>query len=140
MNTFEHFKYPNLIREHHLDGFGHVNNATYLQLMEEARWDIVSPKGFSFYDVQKKKMGPTILEIQLKFIKELRLREQIIIHTQGIEYPGKVGTLRQWITNSKDETCTEATFKFGLFDITERKLIRPTPDWLAALGAPPQEK
>ncbi len=26
------------IRNYHLDGYGHVNNARYLELMEEARW------------------------------------------------------------------------------------------------------
>ncbi len=135
MSSFEHFQYPLVIKEHHLDGFGHVNNATYLQILEEARWEIVSPKGFSFYDVQKKKVGPTILEIQIRFMKELRLRESVTIHTQGIDYPGKVGTLRQWITNSKQETCTDALLKVGLFDVTERKLIKPTPEWLDAIGA-----
>ena len=33
------FTYPLLIKETYLDTFGHVNNATYLTLFEEARWD-----------------------------------------------------------------------------------------------------
>lgn len=31
-------EYPVVIREHHLDTFGHVNNAAYLDILEEARW------------------------------------------------------------------------------------------------------
>ena len=30
------FEFEVLIREHHLDSYGHVNNATYLALYEEA--------------------------------------------------------------------------------------------------------
>ncbi|BBI61564.1 hypothetical protein HSBAA_28700 [Vreelandella sulfidaeris] len=27
------------VRGYHLDGYGHVNNARYLEFMEEGRWD-----------------------------------------------------------------------------------------------------
>lgn len=30
------FTYPMLIKESHLDSFGHMNNATYLELFENA--------------------------------------------------------------------------------------------------------
>lgn len=26
------------VRNYHLDGYGHVNNARYLEFLEEARW------------------------------------------------------------------------------------------------------
>ena len=40
------FRYPLTILEKHLDSFGHVNNATYLHLYEEARWDFITKRGF----------------------------------------------------------------------------------------------
>lgn len=33
------------IRGHHLDFYGHVNNARYLKLLEEARWRMVEDSG-----------------------------------------------------------------------------------------------
>ena len=42
MNLNEVFEYELVIKECHLDSFGHVNNAIYVQLYEEARWDFIT--------------------------------------------------------------------------------------------------
>ena len=72
------------IKEHHLDTFGHVNNAIYLQLFEEARWQIITERGYGMAEIMKLRQGPVVLEIQIKFIKELKLREVIQINFQKI--------------------------------------------------------
>ena len=36
------YEYEKTILEQHLDTFGHVNNAAYLVLYEEARWDFIT--------------------------------------------------------------------------------------------------
>ena len=33
-----------------------------------------------------------------------------------------------------DTIACEATFSFGLFDMVQRKLISPTPEWNKAIG------
>ena len=38
--------YQLVIREQHLDTFGHVNNAKYLEILEEARWDLITGNGY----------------------------------------------------------------------------------------------
>jgi acyl-CoA thioester hydrolase len=128
------FEYPVLIRETHLDLFGHVNNAVYLELFEEARWDIVSPRGFSVETIQATGHGPVVLEIKIKFIRELRVREKIVIRTWCASYTGKVGTLIQVMMNERGEEACRAEFVYGLFDLNKRRLIAPTPEWLAAIG------
>lgn len=125
--------YPLIIKEMHLDTFGHVNNATYLALLEEARWDLITKNGYGLRKIQETGVGPTILEINLKFLKELRLREEVIIQTQLISYKEKIGTLSQKIVRV-DEVCCEAIIVMGLFSLKERKLILPTPEWLNAVG------
>ncbi|EGZ51078.1 acyl-CoA thioesterase [Neisseria wadsworthii] len=35
------------VRSYHLDGYGHVNNARYLEFLEEARWAFFEQKGLS---------------------------------------------------------------------------------------------
>jgi YbgC/YbaW family acyl-CoA thioester hydrolase len=126
--------YSVLIRESHLDTFGHVNNATYLALFEEARWDLVTANGFGLKEVQIAKQGPVILEVNLKFIKELKLRETITITTELLGYQGKIGKLKQQMLKADGEVASEATFVFGLFDLKERKLIPPTDQWKKAIG------
>ena len=86
MNPHPVHRYPIVIREHHLDSFGHVNNATYLELLEEARWESITERGYGFEKIRETGQGPTILEIHLLFTQELRLRESVVIHTQLITY------------------------------------------------------
>lgn len=126
-------KYEIVIREHHLDTFGHVNNATYLQLYEEARWEFIFEGGYGLEKVKSSGKGPVILELKLRFIKELRLREKITIHSQTTGYKSKIGRIKQWITNEKGEVCSDIEMKMGLFDTQKRKLILPTEEWIKAI-------
>jgi acyl-CoA thioester hydrolase len=127
-------EYDLLIQEQHLDTFGHVNNATYLQLLEQARWDLVTRNGYGLDEVHRLKIGPTILEIRLRFKRELRNRQRVTVRSWVESYTGKVGKLVQHIVDEAGDLCCEAVFTVGLFDLTARKLIPPTPEWLAALG------
>lgn len=131
---FEIFEYPLLIIERHLDTFGHVNNATYLQILEEARWELITARGYGLQKIRDSGLGPTILDCNIRFMKELRLRQNIIIKTQTLSAEGKIGKLSQWIYNDQNDLCCEATFTIGLFDVKGRKLVPPTPEWLHAIG------
>lgn len=134
MPEYNVFRYSLLIREHHLDTFGHVNNATYLQLLEEARWEFLTSQGFDLNTIQELQVGPIVLECQIKFLKELVLRQPIVIESQVLSYEKKIGILRQDIFDEKSIVCCQAQFTFGLFDMTARKLLLPTALWLKAIG------
>ena len=127
------FSYPLMIKETHLDTFGHVNNAVYLTLFEEARWELITQNGFGMNEIKKTGLGPTIMQVKLDYLRELRLRDQIIIETHLISYEKKVGKLMQKMIRGSDVCCT-AEFVFGLFSVAERKLVLPTPEWLKAVG------
>ena len=127
------FTYPLVIKESYLDFLGHVNNAMYLTLLEEARWDLVTKNGYGLKKIQETGLSPVILEIKLSFFKELRLREEVIIETQLISYEKMVGKLLQKIVRAGEICCT-AEFTMGLFDLKERKLVPPTKEWLSAIG------
>ena len=134
MTTYALHRYPITIRESHLDTFGHVNNATYLELFEEARWELITSKGYGMETIRSTGLGPVILDITIKFRKELRLRAEVIIETQTTAYGSKIGKLRQQMVSSDGTVFCEADFTVGLFDLTSRKLVPPTPEWLTAVG------
>src|SRR5579863_3711177 len=117
------YEYPLVIREAHLDTFGHVNNATYLAILEEARWELITRNGYGLDEVARRRVGPTILEINLKFQRELRNRQQITILTWMDSYVGKIGKVVQQIVDPDSNLCCEALFTIGLFDLAARKLI-----------------
>ena len=127
------FSYTLRIQKNHLDMFGHVNNAVYLKLFEEARWDLISNNGYGIEKIQESGLGPTILEITIRFLKELRLDETIVIKTHVISQPKKIMRLSQTMYRG-DELCCEAVITMALFDLKKRKLIMPTQEWLHAIG------
>jgi acyl-CoA thioester hydrolase len=127
------FRFQLIVRESHLDTFGHVNNATYLQMFEDARWELITRNGYDLNYVKKVQKGPVILEVNLKYLREIQLREKITITVRLVEYSKKIGILEQKLINEKGEVACEAKFTFGLFDMVSRKLISPTPEWRAAI-------
>jgi thioesterase-3 len=131
--------YNLLIEEQHLDTFGHVNNATYLQILEQARWDLITNNGYGLDEVHRLKIGPTILAVELRFKRELRNRQRITIRSWVESYSGKVGKFAQHILDEAGNVCCEAVFTIGLFDLTARKLIPATPEWVKALGLSPED-
>jgi YbgC/YbaW family acyl-CoA thioester hydrolase len=111
-----------------------VVNATYLKIYEEARWELITKNNYGLRQVQEIKQGPVIMEVNLKFIKELKLRETITVKTEMVDYPGKIGHLKQQMIKANGEIASEAIFTFGLFDLIARKLIEPTDAWKNAIG------
>jgi acyl-CoA thioester hydrolase len=128
------YDYKILIRESHLDTFGHVNNAVYLTLFEEARWEFITKNGYGLRRIQETKQGPVILDVTIKFLKELRLREEIVIRSETVNYNGKVGQIKQVMLKPDGAVACEAYFTFGLFDTQARRLIDPTDEWKKAVG------
>ncbi len=122
---------PILIRETFLDSFGHVNHAKYLTLFEDARWDLITNSGYGLKKILETGIGPTVLGINVNFMRELRVRDEVIIVSHLISYEKKIGKLEQKMLRG-DEVCCTAEVTFGLFSLKERKLVLPTPEWKQA--------
>ena len=129
------FEYKTKILESHLDSFGHVNNANYLKLFEEARWDFITKNGHGLDYVLEKKVGPIILDINLRFKHELKNRDEIHITSQVIEVKNsKIYVIEQKMMREDGKLAAHALFTAGFFDLAERKLIAPETSWVRALG------
>ena len=123
-----------VISEAHLDSFGHVNNARYLELLEQARWDLITERGFGIDTIRRTHTGPTILEITIRFMRELSPRDVVTIRTELLSYEKKIGKLQQQMLKADGTVACEAVFTIGLFDLERRRLIEPTPAWAYAVG------
>lgn len=129
------FEYQVLIREMHLDSFGHVNNAAYVMLYEEARWDFITKNGCGLDYILKNQVGPVILDLNVRFKRELNNRELITITSKTVEQiSSKIMVLDQAMINSQGKIASEAKFTVGFFDMKTRKLIDANPEWLKAIG------
>lgn len=131
-----------IIHEGHLDTFGHVNNATYLQLFEQARWDWITGGGYGFREIQERKQGPVILDCKIQFRREVSNRQPIRIRSWIETLGPKVATVRQDLALDvadvdaprRSEVCCAATFTMAFFDLAARRIIEPTDEWLQAFG------
>ena len=131
----EIFEYKVEIRENHLDSFGHVNNAVYVQLYEEARWDFITKNGFGLDRIQKDQVGPVLLDLKVRFKREIKNREMILITSQSIEVVSpKIMVLEQKMIKADGKVASEAIFTVGFFDMKQRKLIDASADWMRAVG------
>lgn len=127
------FRYEVTIKEHHLDSYGHVNNANYMSLYEEARWEAITAGGYGYKRVQESGFGPVVLGAEIKFLKELKLRETIVITVEMLSSEGKVFKIKQQMIKENQEIASEAVFTAGFFDLKNRKLVLPTEEWLKAI-------
>lgn len=128
------FEYRLQIKEYHLDTFGHVNNAVYLNLYEEARWDFISKNGYGLEIIQKNQKGPVVLEANVRFKRELKNREFITIKSVSEPSKGKIMKIKQMMVKEDGQVASEALFVVGFMDMKLRKLIEPTEEWLKAIG------
>ncbi len=98
---------------------------------------LITRGGFGLKEVRERMIGPVILAVEMRFSREAVNRERVLIRTRVLDYRGKVGRLEQVMTREDGLTSCAATFTFGLFDLRARRLLRPTPEWLKAVGAAP---
>ena len=133
-NNHEKFTWDFIVLETHLDTFGHMNHATYLQLFEQARWEFVTARGYGLERVKKEQIGPTILALNIEYKRELRLRESVRVESETLEWNGKIGHVRQRMFNEKGEECAILQLTLAFFDMKERKIVRATDAWLEAIG------
>ncbi|MBF0363438.1 MAG: acyl-CoA thioesterase [Oligoflexia bacterium] len=117
------------ITNEHLDLMGHVNHVVYLQVMEDARWNLYNQFGYTKEHIEKEKRGPIVLEMHIKYRKEITINELITIKSQCVEYSGILGKISQTILKENGKLATYAEIVFGYFDLQKRKLIPPLGDW-----------
>jgi acyl-CoA thioester hydrolase len=117
-----------------IDQAQHVNNASYCTIFEKARWALIQANGFDGPLLQQTTgIAPIVLELQIKFRKEMRLNQKIVVFTQYIDFRSRIAILEQAILGEHG-TCATALCHMGLLDLQTRKMVLPTQEWLQALG------
>jgi len=117
------------IQESHLDTFGHVNNATYLVLFEEARWGLITAQGLGLSQIRESRIGPVILEVNVKYRREVLNRETITIVSEVVAESGLTFQLLQRAMKADGRLACEALFVMAVWDLDARKLVSPPPAW-----------
>lgn len=109
------------VRGFHLDVFGHVNNARYLEFLEEARWAIFDNKlglealardGFMF----------TVVNININYRRPAYLHDILSVETSLAKSGTRSAILHQSVKIKKDrKIIADADVTFVMLDVQKQK-------------------
>lgn len=106
------------VRGYHLDGYRHVNNARYLEFLEEARWNLFDECKLT-EEFIKRKMGMVMANINITYKRPLTFGNILEIKSRVLEYDKRRGIMEQkmYYLNS-DKIVSEALINFVFVDLT----------------------
>lgn len=112
------------VRGYHLDGYRHVNNARYLEFMEEARWDYLDQINALGY-FREKNLAFVIVNINIDY-KWPAIQEDILEIGTEIEQTGNTSFvfLQTLHNQTQNKTTAIARVTFVLLDQATGKPMR----------------
>lgn len=108
------------VRGYHLDMFRHVNNARYLEFLEEGRWAYFDKKPQFFYRLR----GVTffVVNININYRRAASLGDMLDVQTHLSKIGNTSGVLHQEIYNTKtEELIVDADITFVIADSETQK-------------------
>ena len=85
------------VRGFHLDVYQHVNNARYLEFLEEARWDgLENSESFRWLTAQN--IAFVVANININYRRPAVLGDRLTVTSQVQQLNGKSGVLSQVVT------------------------------------------
>ena len=119
------------IRGYHCDAYGHVNNARFLELLEEARWKFLEPAVRErFFETEK--LLFVVVNINIAFKRPLLPHQLIHIHIKDLTYNNRsVSMIQEIIDDRSSVVCSRAEIQFVLLDSITQKPV-PISDEIKA--------
>jgi len=99
----------------HIDVFGHVNNARYLEFMEIARWELIQQTQLIPL-LEKNNWGMSIVNININYRQAAFLGDELTIVTDIKKVGTKSVTSSQIIYRNGDELICDAEVIFVMLD------------------------
>jgi thioesterase-3 len=130
------------VRGYHLDLYGHVNNARYLEFLEEARWGFTETHGSLDFFV-KSGLAFVIVNININYRRAALMGEELRIETAVKKIGSRSGVMHQVVRlKGSDTVIADADVTFVIFseqagsaiaiDGALREQFEALPRWPAA--------
>jgi len=135
------------IRGYHEDRFGHVNNARYLELLEEARWAHLEERGIDAAFLKAQGVFPVVVRLTISYRRPASVGDELVIETRVVGGGHrKVVLVQEARFAATDEVCVEAEVTAVFIDEATGRPAPLTEPWLrawpelrAAVAAPGRE-
>jgi acyl-CoA thioester hydrolase len=118
------------VRGYELDSYNHVNNATYLNYFEQARWEIVNTTGLLNF-LKERELLIVVTEIRIRYKGMAKVFDELVVKT-NIERQDPYIVFKQSIFNSTlNRKITVAEVKTIIID--KNSMPVDIPDEMAEL-------
>ncbi len=113
------------VRGYHEDRFGHVNNARYLEFLEDARWEHLDERGLDTAFFKAHGIFPVVVRLSISYRRPASAGDVLNITTQVTSIGSRKIVLGQEARfASSDKVCVEAEVTAVFLD---EKTGRPVP-------------
>ncbi|MEL5351630.1 YbgC/FadM family acyl-CoA thioesterase [Serratia nevei] len=111
------------VRGYHLDVYQHVNNARYLEFLEEARWEwLENEAGFRW--MTENNIAFIVVNININYRSPAVLGDKLRIDSQMVQLNGKSGVLSQKVTQDPAGTqVADALLTFVCVDLKTQRAL-----------------
>ncbi|MFF0829464.1 acyl-CoA thioesterase [Brevibacillus sp. NPDC003359] len=116
-------RYRLTVRSTDIDVIGHVNNAKYLEYMEWARFEWIWEQGFTLDELRRRAIMPVVVNININYRKELKMREEVTAITTVVKVGEKSFVIRQELYNAADVLVADADVTMVMIDANTRQSI-----------------
>ncbi|CAO1663666.1 Thioesterase III [Halomonas sp. NYA30] len=112
---------PLRVRGFHLDGYGHVNNARYLEFMEEGRWDFFDQHPAMIKELHQAKRAFVVVNLNIDYLAAASHGDDLEIITGIIDVGERSGICHHRIVRKDGSVIAQADLTFVLLDMKANK-------------------
>lgn len=109
------------VRGYELDSFGHVNNAVYVNYLEEARWKMIRDIPECRTHIIEAGLFPAVIETRIKYVRELTAFSEAYVITEWKTEGGYLIANHRIYDKSDEGIVTKAIVKMLL--LSEERVI-----------------
>ncbi|MEN0577783.1 YbgC/FadM family acyl-CoA thioesterase [Phytobacter palmae] len=111
------------VRGYHLDVYQHVNNARYLEFLEEARWDgLENNENFKWMTTNN--IAFVVVNININYRRPAVLGDRLTVTSHVKQINGRSGVLSQVVTlDPGGEVVADALVTFVCIDLKTQKAL-----------------
>lgn len=109
------------VRGYHLDGYGHVNNARYLEFMEEGRWDFFDQHPEMIKELHQAGRAFVVVNLNIDYLAAARQGDDLEVMTGIIDVGERSGVCHHRIVRKDGTVIARADLTFVLLDMRANK-------------------
>ena len=121
------------VRGYHINFYGHVNNARYLEFLEEARWEACA-KRIDLKAMSQEGQAFTVVNVNINFRRPAVMEDTLIIESEVTQFRRRSALFHQVIKiKGTDTVVVDADVTFLIFDQNSQKTAIMEGELLARL-------